>query len=68
MVDPPPFTTVTLRKLGIPTYLVNWLVLSHCHADHDAGVFQKIIESQKIEIITTRTIMNSFVRKYSAVA
>lgn len=66
MVDPPPYSTLLLRKMGIPTHYVKWLIISHTHADHDAGAFQKLLESEKIELITTRTIMESFVRKYSA--
>jgi len=38
-VDPPPFTSIKLREMGIPSYLIQWVVLSHCHADHDSGVF-----------------------------
>lgn len=42
------------------------MILTHCHADHDSGVFQKIFESSKVELITTQTIMSSFLRKHSA--
>jgi ribonuclease BN (tRNA processing enzyme) len=66
MVDPPPYSTLLLRKMGIPSKFVRWIIISHTHADHDAGAFQKLLESEKIELITTRTIMESFVRKYSA--
>ena len=44
------------------------IILTHCHADHDAGVFQKIREEAEVTIYTTQTIMQSFVRKYSAIA
>eukprot|EP01017_Pseudomicrothorax_dubius_P028945 TRINITY_DN3484_c0_g1_i3.p1 TRINITY_DN3484_c0_g1~~TRINITY_DN3484_c0_g1_i3.p1 ORF type:complete len:539 (-),score=139.45 TRINITY_DN3484_c0_g1_i3:142-1758(-) len=66
MVDPPPFSTVLLKNLGIASTLIESVIISHCHADHDAGTFQKILDSQQIQIITTRTILGSFVRKYSA--
>jgi metal-dependent hydrolase (beta-lactamase superfamily II) len=67
LVDPPPFTTLNLKKQGVPDNLIDYIIISHCHADHDAGVFQKILDTEKVQIITTRMIMNSFIRKYSAI-
>ncbi|CAD8181609.1 unnamed protein product [Paramecium octaurelia] len=66
MLDPPPFTTLLLRKNGIPSRLVKWVIISHNHADHDAGTFQKLLESEKTILISTATIKESFVRKYAA--
>ena len=39
MVDPPPYSTLLLRKMGIPSRFVKWIIISHTHADHDAGAF-----------------------------
>jgi glyoxylase-like metal-dependent hydrolase (beta-lactamase superfamily II) len=39
MIDPPPFTTLLLRKNGIPSRLVRWVIITHNHADHDSGTF-----------------------------
>jgi len=40
MVDPPPFTTYKLLKEGgIPGSFIESVIISHCHADHDAGTF-----------------------------
>lgn len=50
MVDPPPFSTHLLKKMGIPSVLIDAVILSHCHADHDSGVFQKIFDFQRIEV------------------
>lgn len=66
MIDPPPYTSHALRNEGIPPNLIEKIVLTHCHADHDAGTFHKLVESQPIEFLTTKTIMKSFIRKYSA--
>ena len=66
MIDPPPFTGSLLEKSGIPSSLVDKLILTHCHADHDAGALHKLIESSPVEFITTKTIMDSFIRKFSA--
>jgi metal-dependent hydrolase (beta-lactamase superfamily II) len=54
--------------MGIPSILICAVIISHCHADHDAGTFHKILDDTRVEIITTRTIMNSFLRKYSAMS
>ncbi len=50
MVDPPPFSTHLLKKNGIPQNMIEWIIITHCHADHDAGAFQKILESSKVEV------------------
>ena len=66
MVDPPLHSSALLQKNGIPSRVVDAIIITHCHADHDAGALQKILDEGKIRVITTPTIMNSFVRKYSA--
>lgn len=66
VVDPPPFTSMALRQMNIPPNLIDKIILTHCHSDHDAGAFQKVLAAGTIEIITTETIMASFTRKYSA--
>ena len=50
MVDPPPFSTYWLKKIGISSVLIDAVILSHCHADHDSGVFQKILDFQRVEV------------------
>lgn len=66
MVDPPVNSTEWLRESNVNPKLINAVILTHCHADHDAGTFQKILEEDRIPIYSTETIMDSFVRKYSA--
>eukprot|EP00736_Rhodelphis_marinus_P012747 Rmarinus@m.8093 len=68
MVDPPPFSGNVLAASGIPARLIHAVVLTHCHADHDAGTFQKILEEQRIQVITTPTIIRCFLKKYSAIS
>lgn len=64
LVDPPVDTTQWLRAQGIDSRLISDLVLTHCHADHDAGTLQKLLEEGRVRLHTTRTIIDSFVRKY----
>ena len=68
MVDPPPFSGRLLRSFGISPQAISALILTHIHADHDAGTMQKILEDTRVEVMTTKTIMESFVRKYAAVS
>lgn len=66
MVDPPANSTLWLRDSNVNPKLIDRVILTHCHADHDSGTFQKLLEETKITIYTTPTIMQSFLRKYSA--
>lgn len=66
MVDPPVNSTEWLRESNVNPKLINKVILTHCHADHDAGTFQKIMEENRITIYATTTVMESFLRKYSS--
>ncbi len=65
MIDPPVDSTEWLRKSNVNPKLIDHVILTHCHADHDAGTFQKILEEFPVTIHTTLTVMESFLRKYS---
>ena len=66
MIDPPVDSTKWLLESNVNPKFIDSIILTHCHADHDAGTFQKILEEGRVTIYTTRTIMESFLRKYSA--
>lgn len=66
LVDPPCDATETLRVAGVAPRQVDAVILTHCHADHDAGVFQKVLEEGRVKLYTTPTILCSFLRKYVA--
>ncbi len=66
LVDPPVDSTLWLRSMDINPRLIDDCILTHCHADHDSGILQKLLEEKKINLYTTETIMESFVRKYQA--
>ena len=65
MVDPPVNSTEWLEASGVNHKLIDSIILTHTHADHDAGTFQKILQEEKITIYTTNTVMESWLRKYS---
>ncbi|GBG27624.1 cAMP-dependent protein kinase regulatory subunit [Hondaea fermentalgiana] len=68
MVDPPPHSGEFLKMNGIQPKLITATILTHCHADHDAGTIQKVITEDKVTLMTTKTIFQSLLRKYSGVA
>ncbi len=66
MIDPPVNTTEWLVDSNVSPKYMDSIILTHCHADHDAGTFQKILEEGKITVYSTETVMMSFLRKYAA--
>ena len=68
MVDPPVNSTEWLEDSNVSPKFIDSIILTHCHADHDAGTFQKILEEGKVTVYTTETVMGSFLEKYSALS
>jgi phosphoribosyl 1,2-cyclic phosphodiesterase len=68
MIDPPPYSSATLEREGIRPRTIVGIILTHCHADHDAGAFQKVLTGSPVVVITTPTIYESFIRKYAALS
>ena len=68
MIDPPPYSSATLEREGIRPRMIVGIILTHCHADHDAGAFQKVLAGQPVVVISTPTIYKSFIRKYAALS
>lgn len=68
MVDPPVRSTEVLRACEIDPKLVDGVLLTHCHADHDAGTLQKALDQGRITLFTTPTIFASYRRKWSAIS
>jgi glyoxylase-like metal-dependent hydrolase (beta-lactamase superfamily II) len=56
MIDPPPYSSATLEREGIRPRTIVGIILTHCHADHDAGAFQKVLTGSPVVVITTPTI------------
>lgn len=67
LVDPPVDTTEWLLEQGISPRRVDAILLTHCHADHDAGCLQRALQRERVQIITTHTILESFLRKSAAI-
>ena len=68
MVDPPVNSTEWLEDSNVNPKLIDSIILTHCHADHDAGTFQKILKEGRITIYSTKTVIMSFIRKYASLS
>jgi len=68
MVDPPVNSTEWLEDSNVSPKFIDSIILTHCHADHDAGTFQKILEEGKVTVYSTETVMMSFLQKYSSLS
>jgi CRP-like cAMP-binding protein/glyoxylase-like metal-dependent hydrolase (beta-lactamase superfamily II) len=68
LVDPPTDAMDYLRARGVAPKTIDGVILTHCHADHDAGTFQKLLEEAQVSLYTTPHILGSFLRKYSALS
>ncbi len=68
LIDPPVDTTQRLREQGVMPKVIEGVILTHCHADHDAGVLAKLLEEGRVRLYTTPTVLASFLRKYSTLS
>jgi len=68
MIDPPPHSSSVLEKQQIHPSVIDGVILTYCHADHDAGIFQKLLCEKRTTLYTTPTIYHSFIRQYSALS
>lgn len=66
LVDPPVHTTAWLRYHGINPRSIEDIILTHCHADHDSGTLQKVLQEGRVRLHTSPTVLHSFARKYRA--
>jgi CRP-like cAMP-binding protein/ribonuclease BN (tRNA processing enzyme) len=65
-VDPVIDPWVELNRLGIHDVDVPSVLLTHCHADHDAGMIRAVIHQRRLRLMTSRVVFGSFLRKTRA--
>ena len=58
--------TFITKKYGINNDDIKYIFLTHVHSDHDSGILEKILQSQQTNLITSRVIYESFLRKAAA--
>ncbi len=64
LVDPPVNSTEWMKQQEINPKLIDSILLTHCHADHDGGTLQKILSEGRVHVYATPTILGSFIQKY----
>lgn len=67
MVDALPDSNRQTLCCGISENDIKYIFLTHVHSDHDAGLVEKILQGERIKIISTRMIFDSFLRKVEAI-
>ncbi len=67
MVDVLSECNVETMKYGITENDVPYTFLTHVHSDHDAGITEKILFGEKVKVISTRIIFESYLRKLEAI-
>lgn len=65
-IDPLAEPGVELNRLGIESKDVPYVLLTHTHGDHDAGVLKRVINGQRVALIASRATYLSFLRKAKA--
>jgi CRP-like cAMP-binding protein len=68
LVDPPLHATSILSNADIDAGLVDGLILTHVHGDHDAGVLQKAMAAGRTTLWTVPSIYAAWLRKWSALS
>jgi glyoxylase-like metal-dependent hydrolase (beta-lactamase superfamily II) len=63
LVDPPVGTRAYLAQHGVKNTFIQDVILTHCHADHDSGILEMILQGDKMHLYTSKTVHNSYRRK-----
>ncbi|MDD5065643.1 MAG: cyclic nucleotide-binding domain-containing protein [bacterium] len=67
VVDPLTNLPQYLDRKRINRNDIEYIFLTHVHSDHDDGILEQIISGKMIKLITSRIVMDSFVRKVKAI-
>jgi len=67
MVDAFSDNNESTLNYGITENDISYMFLSHVHSDHDSGFIEKILSGQRIKLITSRIIFESFLRKIQGI-
>ena len=58
----------SVLRYGVTEKDISYIILSHVHSDHDSGLIEKILSGQRVKLITTRIIFESFLRKVQGIS
>lgn len=63
MIDPPPFASQVMNYYKISVNLIDKLIITNnCYSNN--GIVTKLLTNDKVDLYTTRIIMDSFIDKY----
>ncbi len=66
MVDALHDSAIETIGYGITQNDVEYVFLTHVHSDHDIGLIEKILYGERVKVISSRIIFDSFLRKVEA--
>jgi CRP-like cAMP-binding protein len=66
LVDPMAYSDDYLRRKGLPHQSIRYILPSHMHADHDQGLYNYLLNGEKIVIIGPQIVVNQAIEKISA--
>ncbi|MCX7806190.1 MAG: cyclic nucleotide-binding domain-containing protein, partial [Planctomycetota bacterium] len=58
--------TAYFHEAGFSSRDVSHICLSHVHSDHDGGILEKILQGEKVTLLSSRPIFESWLRKAEA--
>ncbi|GMH47576.1 hypothetical protein TL16_g00096, partial [Triparma laevis f. inornata] len=69
LVNPPAYCATRLElEMEIHPDMIKCVILTSSHGDFDQGFFQKILQEERVISHSTKTIYDSFIRKYAALS
>ena len=66
LVDPSWEILNYMKKTGLKHSDIAYIVLTHCHADHDGGLLSLILSGQRLKLLASHLVYEEFKRKASA--
>lgn len=67
IVDPLTNLPQYLDRKRINRNDIEYIFLTHVHSDHDDGILEQILSGKAVKLLTSRVIMDSFIRKARAI-
>ncbi len=58
--------TAYFHEAGFSSRDVSHVCLSHVHSDHDGGILEKLLQGEKVTLLSSRPIFESWLRKAEA--
>ncbi|OHD56179.1 MAG: hypothetical protein A2014_04225 [Spirochaetes bacterium GWF1_49_6] len=66
LVDPMAYSDEYLRRKGLPHQSIRYIFPSHMHADHDQGLYNYLLNGEKIIIMGPQIVVDQAIEKIAA--